>query len=55
MVLQVPPPLQNDCGWYMPLMHATAGPHGVVVGCCWHDPFTQKPVLPQGPLFEQRP
>jgi hypothetical protein len=54
-VLQDPVPLQVDGGWYIPLAHPTAGPHGVVVGCCMHAPFKQKPVLPQGPLFEQRP
>jgi hypothetical protein len=41
MVLQLPLPLQYDCGWYVVPEQETAGPHGVVAGCCWQPPFTQ--------------
>ena len=54
-MLQVPPPLQNDWGWYNPLVHETDGPHGVVAACCWQAPFAHSPVLPHEPVFEHRP
>jgi hypothetical protein len=52
----MPPPLQNDCGWYVEPLQVTAAPHESVLDCCWQLPLpSQAPVLPQGPLFGQRP
>ena len=53
--LQVPLPLQNDCGWNVVPVQETAAPQDVVVGCCWHAPLWQRPVLPHDPVFVQRP
>jgi hypothetical protein len=53
--LHVPPPLQNDCGWYVEPLHETEAPQGVVGSCCWQLPFTHRPVLPHEPVFEHRP
>jgi hypothetical protein len=33
----------------------TEAPQGVVCACCWHAPFTHRPVLPHDPVFVQRP
>jgi hypothetical protein len=49
--LQAPPPLQNDCGWYVVPVHDTAAPQATVVAA-WVQPLAplQVPVLPQGGL-----
>jgi hypothetical protein len=47
--LHVPPPEQNDWGWYVPPLHDSAEPHAVLDDPCWQAlaPL-QVPVLPHG-------
>jgi hypothetical protein len=49
--LQLPAPVQNDCGWNVVPVHEIAAPHVTVAAACVQPPEPlQTPVLPQGGL-----